>query len=59
MPWSVASACPHAMSIIAVRSGAARIALDVRPEQAREAPEIIKSTGRLEPGAGKALTGLD
>ena len=36
----------HAMSIIAVRSGVARMALDVRPEEAREALGIIEGTSR-------------
>ncbi|MGH3226272.1 MAG: sensor histidine kinase [Streptosporangiaceae bacterium] len=36
----------HAMSIIAVRSGVARIALDTRPEEARDALGIIEDTSR-------------
>ncbi len=36
----------HAMSIIAVRSGVARMVLDVRPEEAREALGIIEGTSR-------------
>jgi signal transduction histidine kinase len=42
----------HAMSIIAVRSGVARMALDTRPEEAREALGIIEDTSR------QALQGL-
>jgi signal transduction histidine kinase len=36
----------HAMSIIAIRSGVARMVLDVRPEEAREALGIIEGTSR-------------
>jgi signal transduction histidine kinase len=36
----------HAMSIIAVRAGVARIALDTRPGEAREALGIIEDTSR-------------
>lgn len=36
----------HAMSIIAVRSGVARLVLDVRPDEAREALGIIEGTSR-------------
>jgi len=36
----------HAMSIIAVRSGVARMVLDVRPDEAREALGIIEGTSR-------------
>ena len=36
----------HAMSIIAVRSGVARIALDARPQEAREALGIIEDANR-------------
>ena len=34
----------HAMSVIAVRSGAARMVIDTQPEQAREALRIIETT---------------
>jgi signal transduction histidine kinase len=36
----------HAMSIITVRSGVARVLLDSRPEEARDALGIIEETGR-------------
>jgi signal transduction histidine kinase len=36
----------HAMSVITVRSGVARMVLDVRPEEAREALGIIEGTSR-------------
>jgi signal transduction histidine kinase len=37
----------HAMSVIAVRSGVARMVIDTRPDQAREALEVIETTTRL------------
>ncbi len=36
----------HAMSVIAVRSGVARVVLDSQPEQAREALGIIETTSK-------------
>ncbi len=36
----------HAMSVIAVRSGVARVVLDSQPEEAREALGIIETTSR-------------
>jgi signal transduction histidine kinase len=36
----------HAMSVIAVRSGVARMVIDTRPDQAREALGIIETTTR-------------
>ena len=36
----------HAMSVIAVRSGAARVVMDSEPEETREALAIIESTSR-------------
>jgi signal transduction histidine kinase len=36
----------HAMSVIAVRSGVARVVLDTQPEEAREALGIIETTSR-------------
>lgn len=36
----------HAMSVIAVRSGAARIVMDTEPEETRQALGIIESTSR-------------
>jgi signal transduction histidine kinase len=36
----------HAMSVIAVRSGVARMLIDTRPDQAREALAIIETTTR-------------
>jgi signal transduction histidine kinase len=36
----------HAMSVIAVRSGVARMVIDTQPEQAREALSIIETTTR-------------
>jgi hypothetical protein len=36
----------HAMSVIAVRSGVARMVIDIDPQQAREALAIIETTTR-------------
>ena len=36
----------YAMSVIAVRSGVARMVIDTRPDQAREALAIIETTTR-------------
>ena len=36
----------HAMSVIAVRAGVARMVIDTQPEQAREALGIIETTTR-------------
>jgi signal transduction histidine kinase len=36
----------HAMSVIAVRSGVARMLIDTRPDQAREALSVIETTTR-------------
>jgi signal transduction histidine kinase len=48
----------HAMSIIAVRSGVARMVLDVRPEEAREALGIIEGTSRQALHEMRALVGV-
>jgi signal transduction histidine kinase len=48
----------HAMSIIAVRSGVARMVLDVRPEEAREALGIIESTSRQALQEMRLLVGV-
>ena len=48
----------HAMSIIAVRSGVARMALDVRPEEAREALVIIEGTSRQALQEMRLLVGV-
>jgi signal transduction histidine kinase len=48
----------HAMSIIAVRSGVARMVLDVRPEEAREALGIIEGTSRQALAELRLLVGV-
>ena len=48
----------HAMSIIAVRSGVARLVLDVRPEEAREALGIIEGTSRQALAEMRLLVGV-
>jgi signal transduction histidine kinase len=48
----------HAMSIIAVRSGVARLVLDVRPEEAREALGIIEGTSRQALREMRLLVGV-
>jgi signal transduction histidine kinase len=48
----------HAMSIIAVRSGVARMVLDVRPEEAREALGIIEGTSRQALQEMRLLVGV-
>jgi signal transduction histidine kinase len=48
----------HAMSIIAVRSGVARMALDVRPDEAREALGIIEGTSRQALQEMRLLVGV-
>jgi signal transduction histidine kinase len=48
----------HAMSIIAVRSGVARMVLDVRPEEAREALGIIEGTSRQALAEMRLLVGV-
>jgi signal transduction histidine kinase len=48
----------HAMSIIAVRSGVARMVLDVRPEEAREALGIIEGTSRQAMAEMRLLVGV-
>jgi signal transduction histidine kinase len=48
----------HAMSIIAVRSGVARLVVDVRPEEAREALGIIEATSREALAELRLLVGV-
>jgi signal transduction histidine kinase len=48
----------HAMSIIAVRSGVARMVLDVRPGEARDALEIIEGTSRQALREMRVLVGV-
>ena len=48
----------HAMSIIAVRSGVARLVIDVRPDEAREALGIIESTSRQALAELRLLVGV-
>jgi signal transduction histidine kinase len=48
----------HAMSIIAVRSGVARMVLDVRPGEAREALKIIEGTSRQALREMRLLVGV-
>jgi len=48
----------HAMSIIAVRSGVARLVLDVRPDEAHEALGIIEATSRQALAELRLLVGV-
>jgi signal transduction histidine kinase len=48
----------HAMSVIAVRSGVARMVLDTQPEQAREALGIIETTTRRSLQEMRLLVGV-
>jgi signal transduction histidine kinase len=48
----------HAMSIIAVRSGVARLVIDVRPDEAREALGIIEGTSRQALAEMRLLVGV-
>jgi signal transduction histidine kinase len=48
----------HAMSVIAVRSGVARMVIDTQPEQAREALEIIETTTRRSLQEMRMLVGV-
>jgi signal transduction histidine kinase len=48
----------HAMSVIAVRSGVARMVLDTDPEEAREALAIIESTTRRSLQEMRLLVGV-
>jgi signal transduction histidine kinase len=48
----------HAVSVIAVRSGVARMVLDTQPEEAREALGIIESTSRQALQEMRLLVGV-
>jgi signal transduction histidine kinase len=48
----------HAMSIIAVRSGVARLVIDIRPDEAREALGIIEGTSRQALAELRLLVGV-
>jgi signal transduction histidine kinase len=48
----------HAMSVIAVRSGVARMVIDTQPEQAREALSIIETTTRRSLQEMRLLVGV-
>ena len=48
----------HAMSVIAVRSGVARMVIDTQPEQAREALGIIETTTRRSLREMRLLVGV-
>jgi signal transduction histidine kinase len=48
----------HAMSVIAVRAGVARVVLDTQPEQAREALGIIETTTRRALQEMRLLVGV-
>jgi signal transduction histidine kinase len=48
----------HAMSVIAVRSGAARMVVDTQPDQAREALSIIETTTRRSLQEMRLLVGV-
>jgi signal transduction histidine kinase len=48
----------HAMSVIAVRSGVARMVIDTQPEQAREALTIIVTTARRSLQEMRLLVGV-
>jgi signal transduction histidine kinase len=48
----------HAMSVIAVRSGVARVVMDSRPEEAREALDAIENTSRQALQEMRLLVGV-
>ena len=48
----------HAMSVISVRSGVARVVLDSQPEEAREALAIIETTSRRALNEMRLLVGV-
>jgi signal transduction histidine kinase len=48
----------HAMSVVAVRAGVARMVIDVQPEQAREALSIIETTTRRALHEMRLLVGM-
>jgi signal transduction histidine kinase len=48
----------HAMSVIAVRSGVARMVIDTQPEQAREALAIVETTTRRSLQEMRLLVGV-
>jgi signal transduction histidine kinase len=48
----------HAMSVIAVRSGVARMVIDTQPDQAREALSIIETTTRRSLQEMRLLVGV-
>jgi signal transduction histidine kinase len=48
----------HAMSVIAVRAGVARMVIDTQPEQAREALSIIETTTRRSLQEMRLLVGM-
>jgi signal transduction histidine kinase len=48
----------HAMSVIAVRSGVARVVLDSQPDEAREALGIIETTSRRALNEMRLLVGV-
>jgi signal transduction histidine kinase len=48
----------HTMSVVAVRSGVARMVLDTQPEEARQALEIIETTSRRALQEMRLLVGV-
>ena len=48
----------HAMSVIAIRSGVARLVIDTQPDEAREALSIIETTSRRALAEMRLLVGV-
>jgi signal transduction histidine kinase len=48
----------HAMSVVAIRSGVARVVLDTKPGEAREALEIIEATSKRALAEMRLLVGV-
>jgi signal transduction histidine kinase len=48
----------HAMSVVAVRSGVARVVLDTQPDEAREALKIIETTSRRALAEMRLMVGV-
>ena len=48
----------HAMSVIAIRSGVARVVLDTQPDEVREALEIIETTSKRALAEMRLLVGV-
>jgi signal transduction histidine kinase len=48
----------HAMSVVAIRSGVARVVLDTQPDEVREALEIIETTSKRALAEMRLLVGV-